>query len=243
MENVLEDLLHGVLKIRQPNEKDGPRVNLDTILLAYFTKPRPCERTLEIGCAHGAVSLILAKRGHAIEGVDIQPHLIELASENAEYNGLGSMTKFYVGDLREHKKLWGAQIFDRIVVNPPYDELASSNRSPFDSIAAAMHGSECSLKDVLAASRYLLKNKGHLDIVIRANRLGELFVLLDKYNIAPKVMRSVHPKPGVGATVVLIEAMRAASHGLKIEAPLFVLDADGRETPELLNAYRIEGND
>ena len=34
-----EDLLRGELKIKQPRENEGPRVNLDTILLAHFTLP------------------------------------------------------------------------------------------------------------------------------------------------------------------------------------------------------------
>ncbi|MEG1799856.1 MAG: methyltransferase, partial [Synergistaceae bacterium] len=232
-----EDLLHGILKINQPDENSGPRVNLDTILLAAFVKPRHRENILEIGCAHGAISLILAKRGYTVKGVDIQPHLIEMATENAKYNALEEKASFIVGDLKNYKRLWKAQSFDRIVVNPPYDEVSSSRKSPFDSLAAALHGTECTLGDVVNASKYLLKNKGHLDMVIRTNRVGELFALLSAANIAPKFMMPVYPRPGEMSTVTLVEAMRAASHGLRIAPPLFVLDADGKETKELLDAY------
>lgn len=242
MTEARENILYGVLKIKQPDEKDGLRVNLDTILLAHFTRPRLRDKTLELGCAHGSVSLILAKRGFMVEGVDIQPHLIEMAVENAEFNGLNERAKFYLGDLREHKKIWSAQTFDRIVVNPPYYESDSIRRSPSNALAAAMHGSECTLEDVVVASRYLLKNRGHLNMVIRANRIGQLFVILDKYNVVPKLIRSVHPKPGADATVVLVEAVRAANHGLTIQPPLFVLGADGKETKDLLEAYIIEEN-
>ena len=51
------DLLRGALKIYQPDEREGLRVNVDTILLAHFTRPKRGEKILEIGCAHGAVSL------------------------------------------------------------------------------------------------------------------------------------------------------------------------------------------
>jgi len=125
-------------------------------------------------------------------------------------------------------------------VNPPYDELGGSNRSPSDPLAAALHGTACTLEDVVAASKYLLKNRGHLDMVMRASRIGELFALLDRYNIEPKIMKTVHPKQQSTATIVLVESMRAAKHGLKIEAPLFVLGSDGNETPELLEAYKIQ---
>lgn len=235
-----EDLLYGALKIRQPDEKEGLRVNMDTILLAHFTKPRLREKILEIGCAHGAIALILARRGFCVEGVDIQQHLIEVAKENAVYNGLEEETKFYVADVREYRKIWRAQSFDRIVVNPPYDEVGSSRPSPSGERATAAHGLECTLASITGASRYLLKNKGHLDLVIRASRVGELFLLLAANNLAPKLMRCVHPKPGREAAIVLVEAMRSAAQGIKIMPPLLVLDEFGRDTPELSAAYRLE---
>lgn len=234
-----EDLLHGALKIQQPDEKDGLRVNMDTILLAHFTRPRRRESILEIGCAHGAVSLILAKRGFKVEGIDIQDNLIEIAKQNAVFNNLSDNVKFYAADVRDYRKLWCAQTFDRVVVNPPYDELESANRSASDARAKAAHGLECTLASIIEAARYLLKNKGRLDLIIRAARTGELFSLLDKNNLAPKILRSVHPKPGKEAAVVLVEAVRAAAHGLVIKAPLYALDEAGRDTPELLEAYRI----
>jgi len=222
-------------------ENEGPRVNIDTILLAHFTKPKKGEKILEIGCAHGAVSLILAKRGHIVEGVDIQPHLIEMAAENAVENGLEDKAKFYTGDIRDHRKIWEAQSFDRVAVNPPYFEKNSGSVSPSTALATALNGLNCTLEDLVQACRYLLKNKGYLDIVIHAGRTGELIALLDKYNIAPKKLRTVHPRPGAEASVVLIEAVRASKHGLRIEAPLFVLDEEGKETPQLLEAYRTGG--
>ncbi len=236
-----EDLLRGELKIKQPPENEGPRVNLDTILLAHFTRPKKGERILEIGCAHGAISLILAKRGHTVEGVDIQSHLIEMAAENAVENALEGKTKFYTGDIRDHRKIWEAQSFDRVAVNPPYFEKKNGTVSPSAALATALNGLDCTLEELIQACRYLLKNKGYLDIVIHAGRVGELLALLDKYNIAPKKFRSVHPRPCAEASVVLIEAVRASKHGLRIEPPLFVLGEDGKETPQLLQAYRTGG--
>ena len=91
--------------------------------------------------------------------------------------------------------------------------------------------------------KYLLKNKGHLNIIISASRLVELFILLDKYNIAAKVMRSVHPKPNTSASVVLVEGMRAAKKGITVFPPLFICGSDGKETFELSSAYTLEGSE
>jgi tRNA1Val (adenine37-N6)-methyltransferase len=234
-----EDLLRGLLRIKQPDAKDGLRVNADTILLAHFTQPKNGEKILELGCAHGAISLILAKRGFAVEGIDIQPHLIALAKENAAENDLAGLAEFYEADLREYKKHWHAQSFDRIVVNPPYGTPDSSNISPSQAIASASQGVQCTLNDVLAASHYLLKNRGRLDIVMRVSRTSELFSLLEEYKIPPKTVRLVHPKPNAEASVVLVEAARASGRGLRVLPPLFILDADGKETAQMAENYRI----
>ncbi len=231
------DLLNGALRLVQPDEKNGLRVNVDTILLADFAKPKHGERILEIGCAHGAVSLILAKRGFDVTGVDIRSDLIELARENAALNSLDA--KFLTADVREHKKIARAQSFDRIVVNPPYDESENSRISPSEGRAAAMHGSCCTLEDIIKAAHYLLKNRGRLDIVMRADRTGSLFALLDGYKTPPKIMRCVHPKPDAPASVALVEAMRSGGRGLVIRPPLFIRGADGEETSELREAYII----
>ena len=99
-------LINGALRLVQPDEKSGLRVNVDTILLAHFARPKAGERILEIGCAHGAISLILAKRGTLLSprgfdvtGVDIRPDLVELARANAESNGLKA--EFVAADVRE----------------------------------------------------------------------------------------------------------------------------------------------
>lgn len=237
MENC-HDLLNGALKIEQPDEGAGLRVNVDTILIAAFTKPKHGEKILEIGFAHGAVSLILAKRGFNMEGIDIQPHLIALAVKNAELNGLP--VNFRTADIREYKKIAPAQSYDRIVVNPPYDESGKSRPSPRKASAAAMHGSCCTLEDIIKAAHYLLKNRGRLDIVMREDRIGELYALLSEYKTPPKTMLCVHPRPGQRASVVLTEAVRSAGAGLIIEPPLFITDEKGMETQALKDAYIIK---
>ena len=232
------ELLNGTLKMIQPANGEGPRVNVDTVLLAHFTRPRKNENILEIGCAHGAISLILAKRGHTVSGIDIQPHLIALAEENAELNG--GEVKFMTADIREYKNIAPAQSFDRIVTNPPYDEPERVKVSPSDALSAALHGSCCRLEDIITAAHYLLKNRGRLDIVMRANRLGELLALLETAKTPAKKLLCVHPNPKAEASVVLIEAIRSAGTGLKVLPPLFITDGSGKNTPELEEAYIIK---
>jgi tRNA1(Val) A37 N6-methylase TrmN6 len=155
-------------------------------------------------------------------------------------NGLAERVLFSVADLREHRRDYAAESYDAVVMNPPYDEPGSSRPSPDAAMAAAMHGEQCELSDVVACAKYLLRNGGKFFLVMRAKRLGELFCLLHRHNVKPKRMRAVHPKPDRAASVVLVEAKRASGDGVTVEPPLFIYGADGNYTDELLAAYRLE---
>jgi tRNA1(Val) A37 N6-methylase TrmN6 len=237
------DILYGALKIHQPAEGMGPRVNVDTVLLAHFANVRARSRVLEMGCAHGAVTLIMAKRKPyaKFEGFDIDPNLVDMAIRNAELNGMSGQVTFFVSDLREHRKNFDPESFDAVVMNPPYDERGRSRPSPSSAMAVAMHGEKCGLGDVASCAKYLLRNGGKFFLVIRAKRIGELFGLLNENNVRPKRVRAVHPKPDRQASVVLVEAVRASGEGMTFEPPLFIYGADGKYTEGLLDAYRLGG--
>ncbi|MDR3355009.1 MAG: methyltransferase [Synergistaceae bacterium] len=244
----LDDILYGALKMRQPEEGTGPRVNVDTVLLADYARFAESSKVMEMGCAHGAISLILAKRMLAsarpgkfqpIEGIDINPELVGMARENAVLNGLWDRVSFDAVDLREHRSRYRAGTYDAVIMNPPYDEPGKSRRSANESVSAAMHGDLCTLRDVAAAAKYLLRNGGSLFLVIRAKRLGELAFILHEHNVKVKRIRAVHPKPDREASVVLVKAVRASGDGVIVEPPMFIYGEDGEYTERLLAAYRI----
>ena len=243
-----EDILYGALRMYQPDEDSGPRVNVDTVLLAHFAALRSGSRVIEMGCAHGAVTLILAKRASVrgelrgcFEGFDINPSLVEMAKANAELNSLSGAVKFSVFDLRNYREFCSSESYDAVIMNPPYDEPGRCRPSPRAPLSDAMHGGSCTLAEVVDAAKYLLKNGGKFFMVMRANRSGELFALLEERNIRAKRVRFVHPKPERVASVVLVEAKRASGAGLVVEPPLYIQGLDGEYTEQLLDAYRIEG--
>ncbi|MDR3075814.1 MAG: methyltransferase [Synergistaceae bacterium] len=240
-----DDILYGAVKLHQPSEGRGPRVSVDTVLLAHFAKIRSRARVAEMGCAHGAVTLIMAKRNPAasFDGFDIDPGLVDMASLNARLNGLSERARFFVSDLREHRNNFAPESYDAVVMNPPYDEPDKSRPSPSRALAVAMHGEACLLADVVACAKYLLRNGGKFFLVIRAKRMGELFHLLHEHNVKPKRFRAVHPKPDRAASVVLVEAVRASGDGVTAEPPMFIYGEDGEYTENLLEAYRLGGEE
>ncbi|MDT8284270.1 MAG: methyltransferase [Thermovirgaceae bacterium] len=237
MRTTRDAILYGELILDQP--VDGPRVSVDTVLLSSYVKVRGSEKVIELGSAHGAISLLLARRfpSAVIEGLEIQPGLVAMARRNASRNGLQEKVSFREGDLKSVREFYPAQSFNAVVVNPPYDEAARSRHSPRESEAVARHGTRCTLQDVIRAAKYLLANRGKLFLVLRAKRAAELLSMLSCEHIEPKRIRPVYPSPGREASVILVQAIRAAGKGTILESPLFIQDAFGKYTPELLAAY------
>ncbi len=235
-----EDLLRGLLKIRQPLK--GPRVNVDTILLAGFTVLRPGERALELGCAHGGVALILARRyaENPITGLELQPELVQLAQINAKENGLEGNFRPLWGDLRDHRRLFRPQSFQVVTVNPPYEDPGQGQRSPLEASRLARQGEGCTLAQVCDAARFLLANKGRLYMVMRARRLAELLELLRQRRLEPKRLLTVHSRQDQEASVFLLEAVRAGGVGLQVLPPLILYGPGGAYSPQLEHFYREE---
>lgn len=143
-------------------------------------------------------------------------------------------------DLREHRRLPAAS-FDGVVVNPPYEEEGRGRRSIVPAASIARQDICCTLRDVVDAASWLLKNRGRFFAVLRADRMGEFLALMDGRGIVPKRLRLVHPRAGKRANLFLIEGMKGGGSGLVVEPPLFVYREDGNYTPELLQAYEPEG--
>jgi tRNA1(Val) A37 N6-methylase TrmN6 len=240
MKTTKDAVLYGEIMLRQP--VGGPRVSVDTVLLAAYAGIKKSERVLELGSAHGAVSLLLAKRypdAAAIEGLEMQEDLVQLARMNAAENGFTGMPVFRMGDLRRIREIYPPQSFQVLVMNPPYGERENSRLSPDPREAAARHGLHCTLEDVAVAAKYVLANKGRFYLVMRASRLAETCAVLAGAGLQPKLVRPVYPKPGRDASVFLMKAVRAAGVGMLMEPPLFVEDEKGCFTDDLLKAYRI----
>lgn len=236
-----DDILYGELNLLQPVE--GPRVSVDTVLLSAAINLRKGDKVLELGCAHGAVLLILARRFPQVsrfEGLEICKDLAEMAVANARDNGLEDRTAFIHGDLKESRSHFQAGSFDVVLMNPPYNDPGKSRVSPHAIKAVARHGTACTLEDVAEAANFLLKPGGRFYLVLRASRAAEALSLFRQGGLEPKRIRFVHPGPGKEASMFLLAARKGGKEGLVVGPPLFITDECGEYTSELLAAYRLE---
>ena len=218
---------------------------MDTVLLAAYVrlKPRSESSFVELGAAAGAISLMLALRfpkKFRILGLEIQPELEVLAQRNCLESGLDERVSFRRMDFREYRSL-PAGAFDGVVVNPPYEEEGRGRKSPSETISIARQSACCTLHDVVDAASWLLKNKGKFFAVFRVDRMAEFLALSVNKKLEPKRLRLVYPKWGDKASLFLVESLKGGGAGLTVERPLFVHDTTNKYTPELLQAYEIEG--
>lgn len=228
------------LKIIQPST--GPRVNMDTILLASWVKKlRGDSKFLEAGCAAGAVSLILAskfKKNFHITGLDIQSELIEIANTNAKNNNLDERSKFIAGDLRD-KNLFARESFDGLVINPPYSSISAGRESDNISRSTARLETTCTPDDVGEFAFRVLKSRGRLFAVFTSSRLDVFMNAMTKHKIIPKRLKLVYPKLNFNSGIFLIECVKNGGAGLIVMPPLIVRDENDDYTADLLDAYKF----
>jgi release factor glutamine methyltransferase len=99
-----------------------PRPDSETIVAAALaaTDPsKPC-RMLDLGCGTGALLLAcLSECPNATgTGVDIAGEAVEVATRNAEKNGLSARADFVIGDFADLDVAPGC--YDLVLCNPPY---------------------------------------------------------------------------------------------------------------------------
>lgn len=232
----------GELKLLQPEQ--GPRVNMDTILLASWVKlHRKSVKFLEAGCAAGAVSLLLAmkfKNNFQITGLEIQNELVELAKLNAKNNKLDSRAIFISGDLRD-KNILPRENFDGLVINPPYSSQQAGRMSQSESRSTARLELTCTPDDVGEFAFRVLKNRGRLFAVFASTRLDSFINSMLKFKMTPKRLRPVYPKRDSDSNsgIFLIECVKFGGEGMNILPPLFIRDEYNNYTQELLAQYKF----
>lgn len=226
-----DELLGGRVRLFQP--ENGYRVAVDPILLAAFTLAQPGERVLEIGPGTGAATLCLAVRvpGCRLIGLEANGPFADTAARNVELNGKQSQVIIMRGDLLRPPPALGPGSFDRVMMNPPYLKAGAASAPPNALKAAANVEGEARLADWLGFAGVMLKARGTLTLVHRADRLDEILALLHQ-RFGAVTIYPVWPHKGEEARRVLISAVRGAKGPATLAAGLTLHDESGAFTPE-----------
>ena len=119
MEKMTSDsFFNGRIRIHQ--DQSGYRYSIDAVLLAYYARPQPGERVLDLGTGCGIIPLIMAFRCSDIRiyAVEIQKELSDLATFNVRENNMHKRITVLCEDMKALKSSMIAGLVDLEVV--PY---------------------------------------------------------------------------------------------------------------------------
>jgi tRNA1Val (adenine37-N6)-methyltransferase len=229
--------------VRVHQNRNGYRFSVDALLLASFSE-RPAARNIaDFGAGSGIIGLLLARKcpGAKVTLVELQERLARLAEKNIELNRLEDR----VGVLRTDIKTLSSRdvdamsplSFDLVVSNPPYRRAKSGFINPDDEKAIARHEIMLSLEDLVKSGAALLKHHGRFCIIHLPERLAEIIYVMRSSGLEVKRLRCVHSTATAAAKMLLVEAVKGAKAGLKVEMPLIIYNEDGSYTDEMKRYY------
>jgi len=224
-------VLGGRLRLLQPRR--GHRVGHDAILLAAATGGRAGEHAVDLGAGIGGAGLALAARvpGIGVTLVEIDPALCALAVENAARNGLAERVHALACDVENTDALaaagLGAASFDRVLMNPPFNDPARQQSSP-DSRKRLAHVADDGLAARwIASAAFLLKPGGVLTLIWRSAARDEVVAAMQPHFGEIGVL-PVLPRPDAAAIRVLVRATKGDAGMRPDYAPLQLCDAGGK---------------
>jgi tRNA1(Val) A37 N6-methylase TrmN6 len=244
MAEVTQDLLlGGRVHLAQPAK--GHRAGTDAVLLAASAPVRPGDIVMDVGAATGAVGLMAAARERAGRFVFVErdPGLAELCRRNLLDNRVDGQVA--VADLLDKASRLAAGLApesaDLVLTNPPFLEEGQARISPDRGRAAAHALPAGGLEAWLKACTGLLKPKGRLVLIHRADRLTEcLGILADR--LGGIELRFVHPAEDRPAIRFLLSGIKGSRAPSSILPPVVLNGSDGRFTPQAEALHRGEAS-
>lgn len=227
--------------------KDSFLFSVDSTILSFFLNIKSrCNHIIDLGCGTGIISLTLSLLTNAkIDALDIQKDLCDLLNKSVELNHLENQINVINDDIKGISKKLGYSKYDLVVSNPPYFKVSDESiKCEKENKTIARHEVLITLEDIVKESSILLKDGGSFSMVQRVDRFIETIELLKKYRLTPKRIRFVYSKKGEESYIFLIDSRKNASNeGLKIYEPLYVYDADGSFSKEILSYYHYGEED
>ena len=224
----------------------GHRVGTDAVLLAAAAPVGFSGRAADLGAGVGVVGIAFALREAAcsVTLVEIDPDLCRLAAMNAAANDLGARVDVIRADMlagtrdRRAAGLAGDS-FDLVLTNPPFDDAGRGRPSPDAAKRLAHRSAAGELEAWFAAAADVLRHKGRLVAILRADGLARVLPALSPAFGGITIL-PVHPREDAAATRILVQAVRGSRAPLAI-VPGFVLHGkDGSFTPRAEAVHRGE---
>ncbi|MDR2660777.1 MAG: methyltransferase [Lactobacillaceae bacterium] len=204
-----------------------PKYQIDAFLLVDFADAinQSNYLTVDFGAGTGAVGLTYSKKNKGkIILVEIQKELFELEQKSITLNNLQDRVSALNIDIKDISNSIKNNSVDVVISNPPYFDIQShKKRMANTAFEIARHEIKLELKDLIFATKKILKNKGKFYLIHRSSRILEILELLKEHNFGIENMQFVYHNKNSKSDLVLIKAIKDGSNrDVKILEPKFV---------------------
>lgn len=221
--------LGGQLRVTQP--KSGHRAGHDAVLLAAATAARSGDRVADLGSGVGVAGLAVARRVAGIDLVlvEIDAALAGLARANAAANAIDA--NVIVLDVEADAASFaaarlGPDSVDTVLMNPPFNDPARHRASPDIARGIAHMATATTLEKWVHAARRMLKSRGVLTLVWRADGIAEVLAALD-HGFGSLQILAVHGDARAPANRILVRAIKGGRAPTQILPALMLNDEQG----------------
>ena len=243
MENIkenerIDDLEIKNFKIIQKN--DGFCYGIDSVLLSDFAKNiKNNSVVLDLGTGTGILGFLLIAKTNIkkIFGIEIQNEIANMANRSIVMNNVEDKFEIINCNIKDLENNLKIDSFDAIITNPPYKKMNSGKTNVNEIKLISRHEVKAELSDFIKVSFKMLKDKGTLYMVHRAERFVDIMAEMRKNKMEPKRIRFVYSNETSDSKLVMIEAVKNGKSSVKIENPLYVYNEDGSYTDEILTIY------
>lgn len=172
-----------------------------------------------------------------VTGIELQEEVAKMAKKSIKLNNLEDKFNVINENILNLNKIYENQTFDVIVSNPPYKKKDTGITNENEKKIISRHEISASLEDFIKISKDLLKDKGEFYMVHRPERLVDIFELMRKYKIEPKILKMVYSYKNKEPKLILIKGVKNAKPFLKVESNLYIYEDTGKYTKEILKIY------
>ena len=236
--------LGGQLRLKQL--RSGHRAGHDAVLLAAATPARSGERVADLGAGVGVAGLSVARcvAGIDLVLVEIDAALAGLAGANAAANAIqadvivlnveADATAFAAAGLAPDS-------VDAVLMNPPFNDPARHRVSPDTARGVAHMATATTLSTWVHAARRILKSRGALTLIWRADGIAEVLAALD-HGFGSLHILPVHGDARAPANRLLVRATKGGRAPTQIHPALMLNDESGVPNKRVQEVLAGNGN-
>ena len=176
---------------------------------------------LDIGAGSGVLSFLTNSlyKLKKVYAVEIQKEKADLLEKNIKLNNISNI-ELMNEDLNQLNLK--ENFLDYIITNPPYYKITDNIANKDEEFLISRQEKFLKLEDIFDFSNKSLKDKGKLFMIHKPERMAEIFQ--KSGNLKAKRVKFVQSRSGEKPQFILIEFVKNAKDGLKIEDTLNIYD-------------------